>query len=97
MKIRGYRVELGEIEAGLYRHALIREAAVVAVPDEDAGIKIKAFLSCREPKRPSMIELKRFCSENLPLYMIPDYFVWCESLPKTSTDKIDYQRLNEMN
>ena len=97
VKRRGYRVELGEIEAGLYRHALIREAAVVAVPDEDAGIKIKAFLSCREPKRPSMIELKRFCSENLPLYMIPDYFVWCESLPKTSTDKIDYQRLNEMN
>lgn len=96
VKKRGYRIELGEIEAGLYRHALIREAAVVAVSDEDAGVKIKAFLSCRELKRPSIIELKRFCSENLPLYMIPDYFVWCESLPKTATDKTDYQRLNEM-
>jgi amino acid adenylation domain-containing protein len=97
VKRRGVRVELGEIEAGLYRHALIKEAAVVALPDEDAGIKIKAFLSCREPQRPSTIELKRFCSENLPMYMIPDYFVWCESLPKTSTDKIDYQRLKEQN
>lgn len=102
VKRRGYRVELGEIEAGLYRHASIKEAAVVAISDEDAGIRIKAFLSCIEPKgikgakRPSIIELKRFCSENLPLYMIPDEFVWCEALPKTSTDKIDYQRLKEM-
>ncbi len=99
VKRRGYRVELGEIEAGLYRHALIREAAVVATSDEEAGIRIKAFLSCHETKgtkRPSIIELKRFCSENLPLYMIPDEFVWCEVLPKTSTDKIDYQRLKEM-
>ena len=96
VKRRGYRVELGEIEAGLYRHALIKEAAVVAISDEEAGVRIKAFLSCREAKRPSIIELKRFCSENLPLYMIPDEFVWCEVLPKTSTDKIDYQRLKEM-
>jgi amino acid adenylation domain-containing protein len=96
IKRRGYRVELGEIEAGLYRHASIKEAAVIAAPDEEAGVRIKAFLSCREDKRPSLIALKRFCSENLPLYMIPDQFVWCEALPKTSTDKVDYQRLKEM-
>lgn len=93
VKRRGYRVELGEIEAGLYRHALIKEAAVVALADEEAGVRIRAFLSCREAKRPSTIELKRFCSENLPLYMIPDQFTWCDALPKTSTDKVDYQRL----
>jgi amino acid adenylation domain-containing protein len=97
VKRRGYRVELGEIEAGLYRHAQIKEAAVVARPDEEAGVRIKAFLSCRAERRPSLIELKRFCSENLPLYMIPDEFAWCEALPKTSTDKIDYQRLKAMN
>ncbi|HEY7211025.1 MAG TPA: amino acid adenylation domain-containing protein [Bryobacteraceae bacterium] len=97
VKKRGYRIELGEIEAGLYRHPLIKETAVVAVADSDAGVKIKAFLSCQDGARPSTIELKRFCSQNLPLYMIPDHFVWCESLPKTSTDKIDYQRLNEIN
>jgi amino acid adenylation domain-containing protein len=96
VKRRGYRVELGEIEAGLYRHASIKEAAVIAVPDEEAGVRIRAFLSCREAKHPSVIALKRFCSENLPLYMIPDQFTWCEALPKTSTDKVDYQRLKEM-
>jgi amino acid adenylation domain-containing protein len=96
VKRRGYRVELGEIESGLYRHGAIKEAAVVAVPDEESGVRIRAFLSAREVKRPSLIELKRFCSENLPLYMIPDQFVWCDALPKTSTDKVDYQRLKEM-
>jgi acyl-CoA synthetase (AMP-forming)/AMP-acid ligase II len=44
----------------------------------------------------SLIEMKRFCSERLPLYMIPDKFSWHDALPKTSTDKIDYQRLKEM-
>ncbi len=96
VKRRGYRVELGEIEAGLYRHPLIKEAAVVATPNEEAGVKITAFLSCREAKHPSLIELKRFCVEHLPQSMIPDQFSWHESLPKTSTDKIDYQRLKEM-
>ena len=96
VKKRGYRVELGEIESGLYRHAAIKEAAVLAVPDEESGVRIRAFLSARDGKRPSLIELKRFCSENLPLYMIPDQFVWCEALPKTSTDKVDYQRLKDL-
>ncbi len=96
VKRRGYRVELGEIEAALYQHPAIKEAAVIARPDEEAGVKITAFLSCRDPKRPSLIELKRFCSERLPLYMIPDAFSWHEALPKTSTDKTDYQRLKEM-
>jgi acyl-CoA synthetase (AMP-forming)/AMP-acid ligase II len=96
VKRRGYRVELGEIEAALYRYPLIKEAAVVAAPDEKLGVKITAFLSCREPKHPSLIEMKRFCTEHLPLYMIPDVFSWRDVLPKTSTDKTDYQRLKEM-
>jgi amino acid adenylation domain-containing protein len=96
VKRRGYRVELGEIEAALYRSPAIKEAAVVAVPDEALGVKITAFLSSREAKHPSLIEMKRFCAENLPLYMIPDVFSWREALPKTSTDKTDYQRLKEL-
>jgi len=95
VKRRGYRVELGEIEAGLYRHPAVKEAAVIALPDSDSGVKIKAFLSCRYEKHPSLIELKAFCAKHLPLYMIPDVFLWLEALPKTSTDKIDYQRLKE--
>ena len=96
VKRRGYRVELGEIEAGLYRHAKVKEAAVLAFADEQDGLSITAFLSSDEAKRPSLIEIKRFCAENLPLYMIPDKFTWLDSLPKTSTDKVDYQRLKEL-
>jgi L-proline---[L-prolyl-carrier protein] ligase len=93
VKKRGYRVELGEIEAGLYKHPDVREAAVIAMSNEENGVQIKAFLSFRGGKNPSRIELKRFCAENLPAYMIPDFFSFLESLPKTSTDKIDYQKL----
>jgi amino acid adenylation domain-containing protein len=95
IKKRGYRIELGEIEAALYRHPAIKEAAVLAFPD-DEGIPIKAFASTRNGSKLSIIELKKFCSENLPLYMVPDLFSCLESLPKTSTDKIDYQKLKSM-
>jgi amino acid adenylation domain-containing protein len=96
VKKRGYRVELDEIEVCLYRHAAIREAAVIAIPDEATGIKVKAHLNVESAKRLSIIELKNFCSQYLPLYMIPDIFVFHQSLPKTSTDKVDYQTLKNM-
>jgi L-proline---[L-prolyl-carrier protein] ligase len=95
IKKRGYRIELGEIEVALYRHPAIKEAAVLAFPDID-GVPVKAFTSTRDGSRLSTIELKKFCSENLPLYMVPDFFCSLESLPKTSTDKIDYQKLKSM-
>jgi amino acid adenylation domain-containing protein len=96
VKRRGYRVELGEIESALYRHALVLEAAVVALPDAESGVRIKAFLTCRDGKRPTVIDLKAFCAQNLPAYMVPDLFAFADALPKTSTDKIDYQRLKEL-
>ena len=94
VKKRGYRIELGEIEAGLYRHPAIKEAAVVALQDDD-GVKIRAFVSHHKDSRPSIIELKQFCAHNLPPYMVPDLFSFLDFLPKTSTDKIDYQKLKE--
>ncbi|HSJ85791.1 MAG TPA: amino acid adenylation domain-containing protein [Anaerolineales bacterium] len=94
VKKRGYRIELGEIEAGLYRHPAIKEAAVIALQNDD-GVKIKAFVSHHKDSRPSIIELKQFCAQNLPAYMVPDVFSLLDMLPKTSTDKIDYQKLKE--
>ena len=63
VKRRGYRVELGEIEAGLYRHPEIKEAAVVALRRRGRR------LASRVPELPdgvkgSIIELKRFCAES---------------------------------
>ncbi|MGI8842659.1 MAG: amino acid adenylation domain-containing protein [Gemmatimonadaceae bacterium] len=94
VKRRGYRIELGEIEAGLYRHECVEEAAVIALKDGEGNVRIKAFLRC-VGRTPSVIELKQFCAEALPTYMVPDAFEIRDALPKTTTDKIDYQRLQE--
>jgi amino acid adenylation domain-containing protein len=95
VKRRGYRVELGEIEAGLYRHASVKEAAAIARKDADGGVRIQAFVHCPD-EPPSIIALKRHCADVLPAYMIPDLITPSGPLPKTSTDKIDYQRLKEL-
>jgi acyl-CoA synthetase (AMP-forming)/AMP-acid ligase II len=92
VKRRGFRIELGEIEAALYRHPAITEAAAIALSDEQ-GVTIKVFYVSRDGAPLSLIALKRFCVENLPHYMIPDRFSHQSVLPKTSTDKIDYQTL----
>jgi amino acid adenylation domain-containing protein len=95
VKKRGYRVELGEIESCLYRHANVREAAVVAVPGPD-GLVVRAHLATRDGARISLIQLKQFCAQHLPVYMVPDVFAFHEALPKTSTEKTDYQQLMKM-
>ena len=96
VKRRGYRVELGEIEVSLIRHPQIREAAVVAVPDTDSGVRIAAFISCTENQTMTIIDLKKVSSQSLPPYMVPDLFLVLEALPRTTTNKIDFQTLKSM-
>jgi amino acid adenylation domain-containing protein len=94
VKRRGYRIELGDVESALYRHPQVREAAVLAMPDSESGVKILAYLALeRGDAHPSVIALKRFCHDVLPDYMIPDLFLFREALPHTSTNKLDYQSL----
>lgn len=96
IKKRGYRVELGEIESCLYRHDLVREAAVLALPDDELGVRVRAHLATRDGGRISVVSLKQFCARHLPVYMIPDQFSFHDALPKTSTDKTDYQALRNI-
>ncbi|WP_162419631.1 amino acid adenylation domain-containing protein [Microvirga brassicacearum] len=93
IKKRGFRVELGEIEVCLYRHTGVREAAVVALADDTLGMRVHAHVVSKDGRTLSLIEMKTFCSEHIPIYMIPDRFSFHPSLPKTSTDKVDYQTL----
>jgi len=93
VKRRGYRIELGDIENTLYRYEGIREAAVVAAPDSESGVKIVAYVATRQDSTPSVVELKVFCSKTLPAYFSPDVFIFRDSLPRTSTNKVDYQYL----
>ncbi len=92
VKRRGYRIELGEIEKVLYLHPLIKETAALTVQREE-GVQIKVFICCINGKRPSLIELKNFCAKVLSRYMVPDQFYFIDTMPKTSTSKIDYQIL----
>jgi amino acid adenylation domain-containing protein len=96
VKRRGYRVELGEIEAALHRHPAVSEAAAIAVVDAEGETRIRAFLTWSDATPFSMIKMKQFCAQTLPLYMSPDQFTVLPALPKTSTDKIDYQLLKVM-
>ena len=89
IKSRGYRIELGEIETALIAHPMVRECAVVAVPDEMITNRIKAFVVGGANER----ELVQFCRERIPKYMIPQSFEFREHLPKTSTGKTDRRAL----
>jgi amino acid adenylation domain-containing protein len=91
IKSRGYRIELGEIESRLNSHPDVVESAVSPVPDELATNLIRADVVGEVDEA----TLRRFLAEALPQYMIPDRFVFARSLPKTSTGKIDRQRLLE--
>jgi acyl-coenzyme A synthetase/AMP-(fatty) acid ligase len=93
VKSRGFRIELAEIETALYHHPEIKEAAVVAIPDEMVGNRLKAFVVMDSNSQCGSIELKNFCSKRIPKYMIPETIDFLETLPKTSTGKIDRPQL----
>src|SRR3546814_5659664 len=95
IKRRGVRVELGEIEAALNNHPDVVEAAVMAFSDPDGQVSVEAFLSWGSAEAASILQLKRYCNGALPAYMVPDRFKILSALPKTSTDKVDYQRLKD--
>jgi L-proline---[L-prolyl-carrier protein] ligase len=91
VKSRGYRIELGEVEAVLLAHPAVREAAVVAVPDEAIGHRLVGYVASDEPLEE--LELKRHCAGALPRYMIPTSIVADGALPHTSTGKVDRREL----
>ncbi len=97
IKSRGYRIELGEIEAALYAHAAVKETAVVAIPDEEIGNRIKAFVCTVQPRALTQADLQEHCATRVPRYMVPELIEFCETLPKTSTGKVDRRRLAQGN
>jgi amino acid adenylation domain-containing protein len=92
VKTRGYRVELGEVEAALNAIDGVQEAAVIAVPDELIGNRLKAFVVADKPL--SSVQLAQLCRDRLPGHMIPGEFEQREQLPKSSTGKVDRKALS---
>jgi amino acid adenylation domain-containing protein len=89
VKTRGYRVELGEIEATLYAHPAIKEVVVLPVPDEVLGNRLRAVISLAEPGALTREEVLAYCHRHLPPYMVPESIEFRTTLPKTSTGKAD--------
>ncbi len=95
VKSRGYRIELGEIEAALYSHEGVKEAVVVAIPDDLVGNRLKAVVVPMEGNELSAKELQAVCSRRLPHYMVPEIMEFIEELPKTSTGKVNRTVLSQ--
>ncbi|MFL6139177.1 MAG: amino acid adenylation domain-containing protein [Frankiaceae bacterium] len=91
VKVRGHRVEPGEIEAVLARHPSV-ESAVVVVSGTGMAAELVAFVVPRGLP-PSLLDLKRHCSEHLPRYMIVDRLRAIDALPRTPNGKTDRRAL----
>ncbi len=96
VKIRGYRVEPGEIETALNKHPAVEQSAVVAVTDPHLGMVLHAFVAMQKDDPPPTTtdrDLRMYLATVLPPYMVPEKVFVLEDLPRTTTGKIDYVAL----
>ncbi|MEL7004849.1 MAG: amino acid adenylation domain-containing protein, partial [Bacteroidota bacterium] len=91
LKIRGYRVELDEIENALIAHSRVQEVAVIGKENQH-GVKYLKCYFCGD-KELTNKELSSFLSQKLPMYMIPAQYTHMSSMPLTATNKIDRSKL----
>ncbi|WP_167956552.1 non-ribosomal peptide synthetase [Anaerosporobacter faecicola] len=87
IKVRGYRVELGEIEAILSTYPHVKKVAVLDLDDENGNKEICAYYESTE--KLSAFDLRAFLATRLPAYMLPAYFVPVEEIPLTFNGKIN--------
>ncbi|MFV9644353.1 MAG: amino acid adenylation domain-containing protein [Desulfobacterales bacterium] len=93
VKLRGYRIECGEIENCLQKHPEIKDAVVVVKTNEKQDEYLCAYIVTE--KEFTVSELKEFLSRQLPDYMIPSFFITLEKVPLTASGKIDRKALPE--
>jgi amino acid adenylation domain-containing protein len=88
IKLRGFRVELGEVEAALAKHPLIREAVVIA--RDDANKKLVAYFVARASEEsPNTSKLREFVGRLLPDYAVPSAFVQMDAFPLSANGKVN--------
>jgi acyl carrier protein len=96
VKIRGYRVELAEIEKSLHAHPAVKDAGVVAWDRRPGEKFLVAYVVARQDPPPTVNELNDFLRKKLPDYMIPSAFMFTEALPLTN-GKLDRRALPKPN
>ncbi|HEU0076629.1 MAG TPA: amino acid adenylation domain-containing protein, partial [Longimicrobiaceae bacterium] len=98
VKVRGFRIEPGEIESVLVEDPAIREAVVVAregasgLPDDR---RLVGYVSAAGDTMPSAMELREQLSRRLPEYMVPSAIIVVDALPRTPSGKVDLRSLPE--
>jgi len=95
VKVRGFRVELGEIESSLNQYWAIVESVVVAGKDASGETRLIAYIVPEEGVEPTSSEMWTFLQEKLPSYMLPSVFVTIKEFPLTPNGKVDRRALPE--
>ncbi|HEY9284249.1 MAG TPA: amino acid adenylation domain-containing protein, partial [Pyrinomonadaceae bacterium] len=99
VKVRGFRVEPGEVEAALLEHPSVKEAAVIAREDPAGRTHLVAYVSAdggqssADGQTVAAAELRGHLAERLPHYMVPSAFVFLNALPRTPHGKLDRRAL----
>lgn len=89
VKVKGHRIELGEIEAVLEGRPEVREAVCLVVPGPAGVARLAAFVTAAHQAQPQERDLRRYCREQLPGYMVPERIKTVAVLRYTSTGKVD--------
>ncbi|HEX4645732.1 MAG TPA: phosphopantetheine-binding protein, partial [Verrucomicrobiae bacterium] len=93
IKLRGFRIEPGEIETAIARHPSVREAAVIAREAAPGGQQLVAYLAVENPAADLAVQLRSLVRAALPEYMVPAQFVMLKALPRTPNGKMDRHAL----
>ena len=93
VKVRGYRIELAEIEAVLARHPALKDCVVEARAEGSGLTRLVAYVVGGEGGPPEAPELRGFLKQRLPEYMVPGLFVPLDSLPLTPSGKVNRRAL----
>jgi acyl-CoA ligase (AMP-forming) (exosortase A-associated) len=93
IKSSGFRISPTEVEEVLFQSDMLREAAVIGVPDGALGHVIKAYVAPREGEAVTQDALLAFCAERVPRYMVPKMVEIMDALPKMPNGKVDYPAL----
>ena len=91
IKVRGFRVELKEIESRIIENEFIKETVVIPREDKEGDKHLCAYLVCH--KEVAVSELRKQLLKKLPEYMVPSYFVQLEKMPLTNNGKLDMKAL----